>query len=67
MKIVSLCMVALSFALTACASVPAGPVASAYDVEYMARVERMARTSGVTVIWVNPPLRKSEPLAAAGR
>ena len=40
---------------------------SNYDVAKMARIERAAAMSGVTVIWVNPPLLQGEKVAAVTR
>ena len=51
------CAAALSIATTACQSTPVVAIDTAYDVERMARIERAARTAGVTVVWINPPMR----------
>ncbi len=31
---------------------------SGYDVAYMAAVERASESSGVEVIWINPPVKR---------
>lgn len=57
MKTTLSCAAALCIATTACQSKPVLTADTGYDTERMARIERAARTAGVTVVWVNPLLR----------
>lgn len=70
------CLIVSASALAGCAShsdmyaaAPASasisqPAAFRTDGEYVLRVEQIARRRGVGVHWVNPPLRRSDPVAA---
>ena len=58
-----LAVCALTLLLPACKSMDhkSASVASyedGYDHAYMARVERMAQSTGTEIIWVNPPQAK---------
>ena len=34
------------------------------DVAYMQRVEDQARTRGIEVTWINPPMKRTDPTSA---
>jgi hypothetical protein len=63
-SVILVLLAVIGLVLSGCASnQPAGkPSARKYvpDAEYIAAVEREARRMPVTVIWVNPPMKKVE-------
>ena len=56
MKTLLSCAAIACIATTGCQSVPVAKAETPYDFQKMARIETAARASGVTVIWINPPL-----------
>ena len=56
MKALSFCAAVLCVATTGCQSVPVAKADAGHDLRKMTRIENAARASGVTVIWINPPL-----------
>ena len=63
MKFLSYRAAALCIATMGCQPIPVATADSDYDIEKMAHIENAARAAGVTVIWINPPVRKKVEIA----